>query len=227
MKAFEKKCLDSRLLELTTFVEKYLRQRIKDGFQSKVHDFSHAYWVAAKAAELVEKEGGGIQDQKLAFIAGLFHDIVRPKPLLVNSFDEPPELQSAKIVVQKLSELGFSQKEIDEVQKAITGHSFGVEVSGNRQDIQTTRGLVAECVIAADKIRQLKPSIVKERAIYIKESIENPSKQQVVEYWKRRMEKTEDFLSSPAGERLLKHEPSLRKQFSLLKKYFREKILSS
>ena len=227
MNPLEEKYSDPRLLELTGFVEDYLRQKIKNGFQSKVHGFSHMLWVAEKAEELVEKEGGTIEQQKLTYIAGLFHDIVRPKPLLMNANDEPPEVASAKIAVQKLMELGYSQQEINVVEQAILGHSFGVELSGNRKDVALAAGLVAECLMAADKIRQFLPSIARERAIFIEESIENPSKEQVVDYWRRRIEKAEEFLDSPAGLRLLKHEPDLKKQFLLVKKYFREKILSS
>ncbi len=210
----------TELGSLCFFVKQRLEKDTRKGFQSEVHGWNHLKFVAKKTAEYVKKEGGSQNDQKLGFIAGLFHDVVRPKPKLLKKGEKPPEVQSAEMAETKLSELGFTSEEVEIVKNAILSHSFGVEVRENRTNLAQASGLVADCLIAADKLRQFTEKIIAEREIFIRESTENPTRQEVMEYWKRRIEKAEQFLQTAQGQILLKNEPQITQSFEKVKQYF-------
>ncbi len=210
----------SQLTSAAAFVRDFLDNEVSRGYQSEVHGWEHMSFVALKTVQYIKNEGGSTDDQKIGFLAGLFHDIIRPKPKLMKETDKPPEVQSADLAEKKLRELGFSEVDVRQVCGAVLGHTFGVELKGSRE-IKRDENLVTNCLMSADKIRQVSLSVIRERPIFINESMDNPTKEQVIDYWTRRIKKAEEFLDTNAGKIMLKNEPNLLSDFEKVKAHFR------
>lgn len=206
------------LAKVASFVQVYLGEQVGLGIQSEVHDWTHMREVTLRTVSYIRKEKGSKKEQKIGFLAAMFHDTIRPKPKLKIS-DIEHEVLSANLADKKLNELHFSAEDTDEVCEAILGHSFGVDVAGNRK-VSANANLVINCLMAADKVRQFKLSIIKERAIFVQESIDEPSAKQIIDYWQRRLKKANEFLNTTAGKIMLRHESGLLNEFSKVNKYF-------
>lgn len=196
------------LLTLSLWVEQDISERVARREQSVVHDWSHARSVALRAAEFIRGEGGSAHLQFLGFLAGLFHDFVRPPELLAKSrgHSENHEVVCAEQAVRVLREKGLPESDLEVVKAAILGHSFGLSVHESDRKVLDSSGLVSEALKAADKERQLLSSIVWERNIFLGESFSiEPSLDEVIAYYWKRINKARDFLGTPAGKLLLKY----------------------
>jgi uncharacterized protein len=86
------------------------------------HDLSHVLRVASLAGRLAKLEG---HDQRLAVLAGLFHDIGHAAAGAAGADDH--EVRSSAIVGEVLMGRGYPAREVEVVQRAIEAHRFTKE----------------------------------------------------------------------------------------------------
>lgn len=90
----------------------------RDGYDDPVHDSGHLRRVAIGASWFVKMNGGNTEDQQTAFIAGLLHDIVRPK----STKAEGHEIASARMAENILRVSKIDSEKTDQITNAIADH---------------------------------------------------------------------------------------------------------
>ena len=119
------------------------------------HDFNHCYRVGIGSRWFVKILGGDKEDEKLAYIAGLLHDIVRPATEKIDH-----AVLSANKAREILEKLGLPQDTIEKIVLPIKDH---------RRPTQWT-SVLHQSVYLADKIlEQMGAYIVFRRCVFVGE----------------------------------------------------------
>jgi len=173
-------------------IEKFVKKETKN-VSSVVHDFGHAKRTAIWTKWFVKILGGTKEDEKLAYIAGLLHDIVRPPSNICHAAASAEK--SRKILKKfKLSDIG-----IEKIVSAIATH----------RDMSRCETILQKALIYADKIpEQMGAFIVFRRCMFIGECIEYENRE------------FHDVIISHFEEKLTKYSPKdFPKRFSKFLKY--------
>ncbi len=121
-----------------------------------IHDLGHQLRVAKGAVWFVKILGGSAEQQRLAYVAGLLHDIVRPAT---------EKVCHAAVSAQKagriLMEFGWPERDVEKIVQAIADH---------RQRPKKWRSPLHQSVYLADKIlEQMGAYVVFRRCQYVGE----------------------------------------------------------
>lgn len=144
---------------------------------SLTHDLGHLQRTARGAQWLVREQGGGQEDQLLAYAAGWLHDIKRP-------FDHDVDHAqlSAETGKEILEQLNFSQERIEKVYRAVRDHS-------EKEDWDS---ILHGSVYGADKLFEgMGAYIIFRRGAWVGESPDYKDQEPLtatIEHFKHRME---------------------------------------
>jgi len=228
----------------------YYSLRVKQGLQDPGHGFEHIRFVAETAktiANILKNKGQlSIKEVRMAFIAGLLHDFVRP------SSGKGHSLKSA-IASEGLLD-GISEEDRKRIIDAIKRHSieylyaefkfgsidgFTLEEYLEKAKHISGRGMANESFISsikseddiefavrcADFLDRLEFTEIYRRNLHIYAQKSRRNKKGFLNYWKYRIERDKRILISDEGQRLFSILPEqykrrLIKEFSAIEEYY-------
>ncbi len=155
-----------------------LVKKEKENTESIIHDFGHLKRTALGAKWFVRVLGGSKEEEDLAYIAGLLHDIVRPNTEKICHAEA-----SAKRSREILEYFRIDPEIIERIVLAVKDHRKPVE----------WRDPLHQSVFLADKIfEQMGAYVIFRRAYYIGECVdfaEKPFRESIIEHFRKRLEK--------------------------------------
>lgn len=138
-------------------IEGFVKKETKN-VVSVVHDFGHLKRTAIGAKWFVKILGGDKKEQKLAYIAGLFHDIVRPA-----SENVCHAKASAEKSREILKQFKLNKADLERIILAMKDH---------REKLKWKSPLHSSVFFADKILEQMGPLVVFRRCMYIGECIE-------------------------------------------------------
>jgi HD superfamily phosphodiesterase len=138
-------------MQLENYIEKNLNPT------SFTHDFSHLKRTAIGAKWFAKILGCSVNEQQLAYVSGLLHDVIRPPSHNIEHSEAAA--RKAKEILKKFN---FKQTEINTISQAISEH--GLTKNSSK---------VSLALFLSDKVLELMgPYIVFRRCLYIGESLD-------------------------------------------------------
>lgn len=206
--------------ELVRQIRRHYDEGIANGSQSVIHDWAHVLDVGQNAQKIVEREGGSLEERRIAFLAGLLHDYCRQPEfkLKEQGLKDEHEKQGAQVAREILCK-HFSKEFVEEVAQAVLTHSFGISPNSERGEGKP-ESLPAIALKIADKSVQARKRVVWARAVFTGEcSGGDSSDNEILAYCQKREKKLGEYLQSEEGKLLLKHFPEAREGFTFVKRF--------
>lgn len=145
---------------------------------SMTHDFGHLKRTAVGAKWFAEILGGGKKEQKLAYIAGLLHDIVRPPSKKICHAKASAE-KSKKIL--KMFKIG--KADLNKIILAIRDHS---------ERVKWESPLHASVFLADKILEQMGAFVIFRRCMYIGECVDykkTKAREAIIDQFRKRLSK--------------------------------------
>lgn len=185
-------------------IEDFAREEKKDA-DSVIHDFGHLKRTATGAAWFVRILGGSREDEELAYVAGLLHDIVRPNTEKVCHAEA-----SAERTREILRNFGIGPETAERIVLVVRDHRKPAK----------WRDALHQSVFLADKIlEQMGAYVVFRRAYYIGECFDfrdKPFRESVTKHFRRRLEKFRPEVFPARFRKLVEY------QYSWVTDFFRD-----
>lgn len=158
-------------------IENVVREELKNP-EMITHDFNHCERVATGAKWFVRILGGTKEEEKLGYVAGLLHDIVRPATEKIDH-----AVLSARKAEKILKEVGLSEETIKKIVLPVQDH---------RRPVSWISPL-HQSVYLADKIlEQMGAYIIFRRCVFVGECVDYKDKPflwSIEHQFKKRLEK--------------------------------------
>jgi len=164
---------DMKIKEIEVFIKNETKNTV-----SITHDFGHLKRTASGAKWFAKILGGGKKEQRLAYIAGLFHDIVRPVSSKICHAKA-----SAKKSKKILKKFKINKADLNKVILTIRDHS---------ERVKWESPLHASVFLADKILEQMGAFVVFRRCMYVGECVDykkTKAKEAIIDQFRKRLKK--------------------------------------